>query len=86
MFISVQYKTALNSFCCAAYKHINLSVCVQAAAYYIHGLCAYFSNNVSEAKRYLRETLKMSTAEDLNRLLATSLALLGHVFLTQGEV
>ena len=58
---------------------------IKAAAYYIHGLCAYFSNNVSEAKRYLRETLKMSTAEDLNRLLATSLALLGHVFLTQGE-
>jgi len=57
---------------------------LKAAAYYIHGLCAYFSNNVSEAKRYLRETLKMSTAEDLNRLLATSLALLGHVFLTQG--
>eukprot|EP00088_Acartia_fossae_P036316 TRINITY_DN3750_c0_g1_i2.p1 TRINITY_DN3750_c0_g1~~TRINITY_DN3750_c0_g1_i2.p1 ORF type:complete len:595 (+),score=152.39 TRINITY_DN3750_c0_g1_i2:47-1831(+) len=57
---------------------------LKAAAYYIHGLYAYFSNNISEAKRYLRETLKMSTSEDLNRLLATSLALLGHVFLTQG--
>jgi len=60
------------------------SHCLKAAAYFIHGISAYFSNNISEAKRYLRETLKMSTAEDLNRLLATSLALLGHVFLTQG--
>jgi len=57
---------------------------LKAAAYYVHGICAYFSNNISDAKKYLRETLKMSTSEDLNRLLATSLALLGHVFLSQG--
>jgi len=60
------------------------SHCLKAAAYFIHGMHAYFSNNISEAKRCLRETLKMSTAEDLNRLLATSLALLAHVFLSQG--
>ncbi|XP_023321486.1 MAU2 chromatid cohesion factor homolog [Eurytemora carolleeae] len=60
------------------------SHCLKAAAYFVHGMNAYYTNNVSEAKRCLRETLKMSTAEDLNRLLATSLALLGHVFLSQG--
>uniref|UniRef100_A0A8C5B2T3 MAU2 chromatid cohesion factor homolog n=1 Tax=Gadus morhua TaxID=8049 RepID=A0A8C5B2T3_GADMO len=31
-------------------------------------------------RRFLRETLKMSNAEDLNRLTACSLVLLGHIF------
>eukprot|EP00058_Branchiostoma_floridae_P024208 XP_002609698.1 hypothetical protein BRAFLDRAFT_61744 [Branchiostoma floridae] len=35
--------------------------------------------------RYLRETLKMSNAEDLNRLTSCSLVLLGHIFLSLGN-
>lgn len=33
-------------------------------------------------RRYLRETLKMANAEDLNRLTSCSLVLLGHIFLS----
>uniref|UniRef100_A0A3Q3KBC9 MAU2 chromatid cohesion factor homolog n=1 Tax=Monopterus albus TaxID=43700 RepID=A0A3Q3KBC9_MONAL len=39
----------------------------------------------NEAKRFLRETLKMSNAEDLNRLTACSLVLLGHIFYVLGN-
>uniref|UniRef100_M4ACY8 MAU2 chromatid cohesion factor homolog n=1 Tax=Xiphophorus maculatus TaxID=8083 RepID=M4ACY8_XIPMA len=35
--------------------------------------------------RFLRETLKMSNAEDLNRLTACSLVLLGHIFYVLGN-
>jgi len=36
-------------------------------------------------RRYLRETLKMANAEDLNRLTSCSLVLLGHIFLSLGN-
>lgn len=36
-------------------------------------------------RRFLRETLKMSNAEDLNRLTACSLVLLGHIFYVLGN-
>uniref|UniRef100_A0AAX7VUK0 MAU2 chromatid cohesion factor homolog n=1 Tax=Astatotilapia calliptera TaxID=8154 RepID=A0AAX7VUK0_ASTCA len=36
-------------------------------------------------RRFLRETLKMSNAEDLNRLMACSLVLLGHIFFVLGN-
>uniref|UniRef100_A0A671P285 MAU2 chromatid cohesion factor homolog n=1 Tax=Sinocyclocheilus anshuiensis TaxID=1608454 RepID=A0A671P285_9TELE len=36
-------------------------------------------------RRFLRETLKMSNAEDLNRLTACSLVLLGHIFFVLGN-
>lgn len=36
-------------------------------------------------RRYLRETLKMANAEDLNRLTSCSLVLLGHIFLALGN-
>merc|ERR1719158_2198761 len=39
----------------------------------------------NDAKRYLRETLKMANAEDLNRLTSCSLVLLGHIFLSLGN-
>ena len=55
---------------------------MKAAAYYIHGLQSFFSSQYGESKRYLRETLKMANAEDLNRLTSCSLVLLGHIFLT----
>merc|ERR1719394_2310135 len=58
------------------------SHCMKAAAYYIHGLQSFFSSQYGESKRYLRETLKMANAEDLNRLTSCSLVLLGHIFLS----
>ena len=36
-------------------------------------------------RRFLRETLKMANAEDLNRLTSCSLVLLGHIFLSLGN-
>lgn len=56
----------------------------QAAYYYIRGLQAFFESHFMDAKRYLRETLKMANTEDLNRLTACSLVLLGNTFLSQG--
>ena len=41
--------------------------------------------NTCVLRRYLRETLKMANAEDLNRLTACSLVLLGHIFLSLGN-
>merc|ERR1712141_974407 len=58
---------------------------LQAAAYYIQGLQAFFSAKYNDAKRYLRETLKMANAEDLNRLTVCALVLLGHIFLSLGN-
>lgn len=58
---------------------------LQAAAYYVQGLQAFFGARYNEAKRYLRETLKMANSEDLNRLTSCSLVLLGHIFLSLGN-
>lgn len=58
---------------------------LKAAAYYVQGLQAFFQGRYNEAKRYLRETLKMANAEDLNRLTSGSLVLLGHIFLSLGN-
>ncbi|XP_064474441.1 MAU2 chromatid cohesion factor homolog [Ornithodoros turicata] len=58
---------------------------LRAAAYYVHGLNAFFQARSNDAKRYLRETLKMANAEDLNRLTSCSLVLLGHIFFNLGN-
>uniref|UniRef100_A0A3Q1JUM1 MAU2 chromatid cohesion factor homolog n=2 Tax=Anabas testudineus TaxID=64144 RepID=A0A3Q1JUM1_ANATE len=65
--------------------HQELSHCLRAAAFYIRGLLSFFQGRYNEAKRFLRETLKMSNAEDLNRLTACSLVLLGHIFYVLGN-
>lgn len=56
----------------------------QAGYYYIRGLQSFFDSHFVDAKKYLRETLKMANSEDLNRLTACSLVLLGSTFLSQG--
>lgn len=56
----------------------------QAGYYYIRGLQAFFDSHYMDAKKYLRETLKIANSEDLNRLTACSLVLLGSTFLSQG--
>lgn len=53
--------------------------------YYVQGLNAFHKSSFHEAKRFLRETLKMANAEDLNRLTSCSLVLLSHVFLSIGN-
>jgi len=58
---------------------------LKAAAFYIQGLQSFFAAQYNESKRYLRETLKMANAEDLNRLTSCSLVLLGHIFLSLGN-
>lgn len=61
----------------------SYSLC--ASGFYVKGLQAFFQSRHHDAKRYLRETLKMANAEDLNRLTACSLVLLGHIFLSLGN-
>jgi MAternally-affected-uncoordination protein len=58
---------------------------LKASAFYVKGLQSFFQAKYNEAKRYLRETLKMANAEDLNRLTSCSLVLLGHIFLSLGN-
>ncbi|PIK54321.1 putative MAU2 chromatid cohesion factor-like isoform X1 [Apostichopus japonicus] len=58
---------------------------LKAAGFFVLGLRTFFQAKYNEAKRYLRETLKMSNDEDLNRLTACSLVLLGHIFLSLGN-
>ncbi|ELT89360.1 hypothetical protein CAPTEDRAFT_151038 [Capitella teleta] len=58
---------------------------LKASAYYVKGLQSFFQARYHDAKRYLRETLKMANAEDLNRLTSCSLVLLGHIFLSMGN-
>lgn len=54
----------------------------QAGYYYVRGLQSFFESRFMDAKKYLRETLKLANPEDLNRLSACSLVLLGHTFFT----
>jgi MAternally-affected-uncoordination protein len=53
--------------------------------YWVQGLNSYYKGNYHEAKRFLRESLKMGNAEDLNRLTSCSLVLLSQVFLSIGN-
>lgn len=69
-------------------------MCILSPSSYPGGFCAARhpttsnpsiskSINISDfCRRYLRETLKMANAEDLNRLTSCSLVLLGHIFLS----
>ncbi|XP_050721504.1 MAU2 chromatid cohesion factor homolog isoform X1 [Eriocheir sinensis] len=58
---------------------------LRAASFYVQGLHAFFTNRHNDGKRFLRESLKMANAEDLNRLTSCSLVLLGHIFLALGN-
>ncbi|CAH1797221.1 unnamed protein product [Owenia fusiformis] len=58
---------------------------LKASSFYVKGLQSFFQTKYNDAKRYLRETLKMANAEDLNRLTSCSLVLLGHIFLSLGN-
>ncbi|XP_071513355.1 MAU2 chromatid cohesion factor homolog [Panulirus ornatus] len=58
---------------------------LRAASFYVQGLHAFFTSRHNDGKRFLRESLKMANAEDLNRLTSCSLVLLGHIFLALGN-
>lgn len=58
----------------------SLSYCLKAAAYYVYGLKAFCDERFNDAKRNLRESLKMANGEDLNRVTSCSLVLLGKIF------
>lgn len=58
----------------------SISFCLKAAAYYVYGLKAFYDERFNDAKRNLRETLKMANGEDLNRVTSCSLVLLGKIF------
>jgi MAternally affected uncoordination len=53
--------------------------------YWVQGLHSFYKGSFHEAKRFLRESLKMGNAEDLNRLTSCSLVLLSQVFLSIGN-
>jgi MAternally-affected-uncoordination protein len=53
--------------------------------YWVQGLNSFYKGSFHEAKRFLRESLKMGNAEDLNRLTSCSLVLLSQVFLSIGN-
>lgn len=63
----------------------SVSQSLKAACYYVLGLNAFFHSRFNDAKRFLRETLKLANAEDLNRLTSCSLVLLGHIFYSLGN-
>ncbi|XP_039958716.1 MAU2 chromatid cohesion factor homolog [Bactrocera neohumeralis] len=65
--------------------HTHSSQALMGGFYYVQGLHAFHKSSFHEAKRFLRETLKMANAEDLNRLTSCSLVLLSHVFLSIGN-
>lgn len=54
--------------------------------YWVQGLNSFYKGGYHEAKRFLRESLKMGNAEDLNRLTSCSLVLLSQVFLSIGNL
>ena len=81
-------------------KWVNFSVCYLSVRENILNACKelvckemnknavfwlYHILFVMNFRRYLRETLKMANAEDLNRLTSCSLVLLGHIFLSLGN-
>jgi len=58
----------------------SLSCCLKSAAYYVYGLKAFCDSRFNDAKKNLRETLKMTNGEDLRRVTSCSLVLLGKIF------
>ncbi|XP_077966233.1 MAU2 chromatid cohesion factor homolog [Styela clava] len=58
---------------------------LKAASFFVKGMFSFFQAIYSDAKRFLRETLKMANAQDLNRLTACALVLLGHIYLSVGN-
>ncbi|XP_028411289.1 MAU2 chromatid cohesion factor homolog [Dendronephthya gigantea] len=68
-------------------KRASLRSSIMMASYhYIMGLKSFFEAKYQDARRYLRETLKISNPEESHRLTACALILLGHTFLKNGNI
>eukprot|EP00794_Sanderia_malayensis_P009730 gene9730-10723_t len=64
---------------------VTRSHSLQAGYFYVRGLASFFDANFNDARKYLRETLRLGNAEDLNRITACSLVLLGNVVVASGN-
>jgi len=58
---------------------VSRSKNLRASYFYMMGLKTFFDSNYEDSKKYLRESLRIGNTEDLNRMTACSLVLLGHV-------
>lgn len=58
---------------------ITRSKNLRSSYFYMMGLKTFFDSNYDDSKKFLRESLRIGNTEDLNRMTACSLILLGHV-------
>lgn len=70
---------------CKAYKRSSRGDTMRQSKFYQQRTLTHNFPVLVNFRRYLRETLKMANAEDLNRLTSCSLVLLGHIFLSLGN-
>lgn len=85
IYLRTNRETELRQILDAAQMEISHGLNSQALSgcfYYVQGLNSFHKHAFQDSKRFLRETLKMANAEDLNRLTSCSLVLLSHVFLS----
>jgi len=61
---------------------ITRSKNLRSSYFYMMGLKTFFDSNFDDSKRFLKESLRIGNTEDLNRVTACSLILLGHVVTT----
>jgi len=64
---------------------ISRSKNLRSSYFYMMGLKTFFESNYDDAKKFLRESLRIGNTEDLNRMTACSLILLGHVITSQAN-
>jgi len=62
---------------------ISQSKNLRSSYFYMMGLKTFFESNYEDSKKFLRESLRIGNTEDLNRMTACSLILLGHVITSQ---
>lgn len=85
VYLRTNRETELNHILETSEMQCMNSQSLMGCFYYVQGLNSFYKSSFQEAKRFLRETLKMANAEDLNRLTSCSLVLLSHVFLSIGN-
>jgi len=58
---------------------ITRSKNLRSSYFYMMGLKTFFDSNYDDARKFLRESLRIANTEDLSRMTACALILLGHV-------
>jgi len=74
-----QFKTLLEGL---SSDTITSSKNLRSSYFYMMGLKTFFDSNYEDAKRFLRESLRIANTEDLSRMTACALILLGHVLMS----